>query len=71
MSADSGLKTYGEVSDLDWFAKNNLTYRDLANPDLLVKNPDWFYAYLFILFSFSSLEMGCLMCKHVQGSITT
>jgi len=43
MSVDSGLSTYADVSNLPWFKENNLTYRDLANPDLLVKNPDWFF----------------------------
>jgi hypothetical protein len=46
MSVDSGLSTYADVSNLPWFKTNGLTYRDLSNPDLLVKNPDWFYAYV-------------------------
>jgi NAD-dependent SIR2 family protein deacetylase len=51
MSVDSGLSTYADVSNLPWFKTHDLTYRDLSNPDLLVKNPDWFYAYEIVLFS--------------------
>jgi len=42
MSADSGLLVYGQVSETDFFKKHNLTYRDVSDPTLLVKNPDLF-----------------------------
>jgi len=44
MSADSGLATYADVSNVfEYFEKNNLTYRDMSNPDLLIKQPNNFF----------------------------
>ena len=45
MSADSGLLVYSEVSETAFFQRNNLTYRDLADPRLLITNPDLFYGW--------------------------
>lgn len=46
MSADSGLATYNDVSQVfEYFKKNNLEYRDLARPEVLAKTPQLFFGW--------------------------
>lgn len=45
MSADSGLPVYGDVSNLPYFKKHSLEYRDVSDPNLLVKNPNVFFGW--------------------------
>jgi len=45
MSADAGLAVYADVSKMDYFEKNNLTYRDVSDPRLLHSNPEVFLGW--------------------------
>jgi len=45
MSADSGLPVYADVSNSLFFKNHNLSYRDVTDPRILVKNPERYFAW--------------------------
>ena len=49
-SADSGLKVFKDIADIDVYKRQNLTYNDLSRPDNIEKRPliaygFWFWCY--------------------------
>ena len=44
-SADSGLKVYKDIADIEAYRRLKLTYADLCTPDLLQRDPEMFFGF--------------------------
>jgi hypothetical protein len=44
-SADSGLKVYKDVADVEPYRQRGLTYAEIATPDYRSREPDVFYGF--------------------------
>eukprot|EP01083_Nonionella_stella_P148986 472520_1 len=45
MSADSNLPVYTDIAKVTHFEKNDITYKELCNPNLLNRNPKLFWSF--------------------------
>lgn len=58
-SADSGLPVYADIANVEKYASRGLTYADLADISLLVRDPDLFLDFW----------QGCVVSIIVYGLI--